>query len=391
MRMRMPPNLRTDLIVAVALAGLGVFGSLAERPGPARPRPATAAGTLARLRRELRDDPPRPDDAPEDAPGYAPGYAPEDAPVGAPVGTPVGALVGAPRGGWEILKRVWQRIADHRIMSEAAGVTFYALLAIFPAMAALISLFGLVADPVAISQHLDDVEGFVPSGGMDILRDEIRRLVTAGSGALGFGAIVGILVALWSANGGTKAMFDSLNVVYDEKEKRSYVGRTAVSLALTLGVLVVVILALASVVALPIALNFVGLTAVTDILVRVARWPVMMLVIVVLLAVLYRYGPSRQEPKWRWATWGSGFAAVAWVIVSIGFSFYVGHFSSYSKTYGSLGAAVGFMTWIWISAMVVLAGAEIDAEMERRAARHAPIGPPQRQGRRGATKAREAA
>ncbi len=366
--MRLSSTMRLDLAIAAALAGLGVFSAVAGAP---RARQGHARGSLAALRRELSDEP-----APAEAARGRDAEWPSEIPA---------------RGWWDIVKRVFQQFGDHRIMTEAAGVTFYALLAMFPAIAALISIFGLVADPATISQHLDAAEGFVPGGGLDILRDEIKRLVSAGNGALGFGAIVGILVALWSANGGTKAMFDSLNIVYDEKEKRSYVRRTVISLAMTLGALVAVILALGSVVVLPIVLSFLGLSAVTDILIKLARWPVMMLVIGALLAVLYRYGPSRREAKWRWLSWGSGFAAATWVIASICFSFYVAHFGSYNKTYGSLGAAVGFMTWIWISAMVVLIGAEMDAEMEHQTARDSTVGPPKPLGLRGAVKADEVA
>ncbi len=372
--MRLPSTIRLDLTVAAALAGLGLLASFGDRPPPAWARATSPTGTLAALRRELRDEPDRGAD-PSMTRGRDAEW-PSEIPA---------------RGWWDILKRVFQQFGDHRIMSEAAGVAFYALLAIFPAIAALISIFGLVADPATISQHLDAINGFVPGGGMDILSDEIKRLVSTSNRALGFGAIVGILIALWSANGGTKAMFDSLNIVYDQREKRSYVWRTVVSLALTLGMLFVVILGLGSVVVLPIVLNFLGLSAMADILLKVARWPVMMLVIGLLLAVLYRYGPSRRQAKWRWVTWGSGFAAVTWVIVSSAFSFYVANFGSYNKTYGSLGAAVGFMTWIWISAMVVLVGAELDAEMEHQTARDSTVGPPKPLGARGAVKADEVA
>lgn len=169
-------------------------------------------------------------------------------------------------------------------------------------------------------------------------------------------------------------MFDSLNVVYDEHEKRSYIRRTLISLAVTLGTLVFVMVVMAAVVALPIALNFVGLGKVTDLLLRVARWPLLLVIVTVMLAVIYRYGPSRTEARWRWVSWGGAFAAIVWVLVSLAFSWYVAHFGSYNKTYGSLGAAIGFMTWIWISATIVLIGAELNAEMEHQTKRDTTTG-----------------
>ena len=193
-------------------------------------------------------------------------------------------------------------------MTEGAGITFYAILAIFPALAALVSIYGLVANPAAVSGQLDALSGIVPGGGMDILSDELKQLTSTGGGKLGLGAIIGILVALWSANGGTKAIFDSLNVVYDEQEKRGYIRRTLVSLAVTLGTLVFVMLAVVAVVVLPIALNLVGLGRITGILLRVGRWPLLLVIVIVMLAIIYRYGPSRKEARWRWVSWGGTFA-----------------------------------------------------------------------------------
>jgi membrane protein len=215
----------------------------------------------------------------------------------------------------------------------------------------------------------------------------VKRVASTSNGALGFSAVAGLLVALWSANGGTKAMFDSLNIVYDEHEKRGYVRLTLTTLAVTIGALIFMVLAMACVVALPIALNFVGLGAITEILIRVLRWPLLLVAVAVLLAFIYRYGPSREDARWRWVSWGGGFAAILWVIVSLGFSWYVANFGSYNKTYGSLGAAIGFMTWIWISSIVVLVGAELDAEMEHQTARDTTTGPERPLGTRGATKA----
>jgi len=288
------------------------------------------------------------------------------------------------RGWWSILKRTVIEANNDRVMSEAAGITFYALLSLFPALTALVSIYGLFADPQTVQEHVSMLGGFVPSGGMDIINEQLQRVTSSQTGALGFGAIAGLLAALWSSNQGTKAMFDALNIVYGEEEKRGFVYRTVITLAFTLGALVFAILAVAAVVVLPVVLNFVGLGSAAEWLLRLARWPLLLLAIALLLAVLYRFGPSREKARWRWVTWGGAFAAVAWALLSAGFSWYVSHFGNYDATYGSLGAAIGFMTWIWLSGIVVLFGAELNAEMEHQTARDTTTGPEQRMGQRGA-------
>ena len=291
------------------------------------------------------------------------------------------------RGWWQILKRVAVQVSADRVMAEAAGVTFYTLLAIFPAIAALISLFGLVADPSTISDELSTLSGVIPQGGMQIITEQVHTLTSTPNKALGFGAIFGLLISIWSANAAIKALFDALNAVYEEKESRGFVRLTLTSLAFTLGALVFVILAMTAVVALPAVLKFIGLASTTKILLKLARWPVLLTTIALFLALVYRFGPSRAKARWRWVSWGSIFASLVWVLASAGFSYYVENFGSYNKTYGSLGAAVGFMTWIWISAIIVLTGGELNAEMEHQTAQDTTTGPEKPAGTRGAVKA----
>jgi membrane protein len=227
----------------------------------------------------------------------------------------------------------------------------------------------------------------LPGGGMDIIQAQLHTLTSNGSQTLGFALALSLATALWSANAGTKGLFDALNVVYDEREKRGYIRRTALSLAFTLGLLVFVLIAMAVVIALPVALNFVGVGETADTLLRLLRWPLLLLAVSGVLAFAYRFGPSRATARWTWVSWGSGFAAVTWVLGSAAFSWYVASFGSYNKTYGSLGAAVGFMTWIWLSAMIVLLGAELNAETEHQTAHDTTTGQPAPMGARGATKA----
>ena len=288
------------------------------------------------------------------------------------------------RGWWDILRRTAAQASQDRLLTEAAGITFYAILALFPALSALVSLYGLFADPGTINDHLASLSGFVPGGGMDIISDQVRRVSAQGGGALGFGAVAGLLLSLWSANGATKAVFDALNVVYEEQEKRSFVRRTLTTLAFTIGAILFALMAMAAVVVLPILLDFVGLGPTVETLLRVLRWPLLLVAIGLLLACLFRYGPSRDTARWRWVSWGGAFAAVAWLLGSAGFSFYVANFGNYNETYGALGAVIGFMTWIWISTAIVLVGAELDAEMERQTEKDTTDGPEQPLGTRGA-------
>ena len=271
------------------------------------------------------------------------------------------------RGWWIAIKQSANGFNDDRLMTEAAGCTFYTLLALFPALASLISLYGLIADPAKIGQQLALLEGVVPGGGMDIIKDQVTALTSHGSQALGFGLISGVLISLWSANSGVKSLFDALNIVYHEREDRSFIKRILVSFCFTLGALLFLIVSLASIVVVPIVFNYVGLGSELPIVLAVLRWPLMVVVLTLFLGLIYRFGPSRQHVHWQWVSWGSAFASITWVMASLGFSYYVSNFGSYNKTYGSLGAVVGFMTWIWISTMVVLLGGELNAELERQA------------------------
>ena len=293
-----------------------------------------------------------------------------------------------PARGWkDVLLRVWSNIGEDRVMLVAAGVTFYSLLAIFPAIAALVAIYGFFADPSSIAAHVDSLSGVLPSGALDIVRQQMNRVASAGPTKLGVAFIIGFLVSLWSANAGIKSIFDALNLVYDEPEKRGLIRLNLVSLAFTVAAIVFVLLAIACIAALPAVFSSGQLQGPMALIARIARWPILFVVIAFGLALVYRYGPSRSEPQWRWISWGSAFAAIAWVVVSVGFSWYAANFGSYNKTYGSLGAIVVFMFWIWLSVSVILIGAELDAESEHQTARDTTTGRPKPLGARGATMA----
>ncbi|HEY7004889.1 MAG TPA: YihY/virulence factor BrkB family protein [Sphingomicrobium sp.] len=290
-----------------------------------------------------------------------------------------------PARGWkDILWRVYGNIGEHRILALAAGMTYYSLLAIFPAIAALVAVYGIFADSGSIAKHLDDVAGFVPAGAVDVAREQLTRVATKGDKTLGFTFAIGLVISLWSANAAMKSLFDTLNIVYGEQEKRGFVKLNAISLGFTVGGIVFVLAALGGVVVIPVALQYLGLSNAADLLVRIGRWPALFVALAVALACIYRFGPSRQAPRWTWITWGSAAATILWLAASALFSFYAANFGSFNATYGSLGAVIGFMTWLWISAIVILLGAELNAEMEHQTARDTTTGRPKPLGARGA-------
>jgi membrane protein len=290
-----------------------------------------------------------------------------------------------PAKGWkDILWRVYHNIPEHRVISIAAGVTFYVLLAIFPGIAALVAIYGLFADPASIGQHLNDLSGLLPGGATEVVGDQLTRLTSQPRSQLGFALFFGVAISLWSANAGMKALFDALNIVYSERESRSFIRLNIISLAFTLSAIVFMMVALSAIAVLPSALGHLGLSGATEWLITIGKWPLLLAVIAFGIALIYRYAPSREKPKWRWVTWGSALAAVVWLVTSILFSWYASHFGSYNKTYGSLGGAIGFMTWMWISFVVILIGAELDAEMEHQTAYDTTTGPAKPLGSRGA-------
>jgi membrane protein len=268
----------------------------------------------------------------------------------------------------DVLLHTYQSLSDDRVLAVAAGVTFYALLAVFPAIGAIVSLYGLFADGATIKGTLDQVSALLPGGAIEVIGDQIERVASAGNGTLSFSFLAGLAIAIWGANAGVKAVFDAINIAYGAKEERGFFRLNLISLAFTIGAILFALLALAAVVVLPISFHYLGLDAALEAVLRYGRWPLIWLIVTFALACLYRFGPTDQlNPKWRWITWGSALAATLWLAASALFSWYAANFGNYNATYGSLGAAIGFMTWMWISAAVVIMGAELNAEIEEAA------------------------
>jgi membrane protein len=291
-----------------------------------------------------------------------------------------------PAGGWwQVVRRAWKEAKDDQVPLLAAGVAFFGFLALFPAVAAAVLTYGLVADPAQIRQQADELGSAMPAAGRDLLLQQIDALVSAPRQSLGIGLAIAVVAALWSASGGVGNMLTAVNLAYDEDETRGFVRRKGLALLLTLGAIVFVLLA--------VALFSVGAAIGDDvatpirIALTVGRVLLAIVLITIVLAVIYRVGPDRDAPKMRWVSIGAAVATVIWLVASIGFSLYVETFGNYAKTYGSLAAIVILMLWLWISAYAILLGAEINAEAEQQTVKDTTKGEPQPLGERGAVKA----
>jgi len=269
----------------------------------------------------------------------------------------------------DILKGTYERIGRDRILATAAGVVFYGLLAIFPAITALVSSYGLLADPSTIADNLHSIAVMLPGDSFQVVQDEVTRVLAKPNSTLGLAFIFGLLLAVWSANAGVKAVLDALNVAYEVEEKRGIIRLNLVSLAFTVAGLAAILLMVGAVIGVPLALRHFGLDDQAQVLIQISRWPVLGLALLVALLALYGLGPSRPRPKLRWLVPGAVVAIVLWLIGSALLSWYLSDFANYTATYGSLGAAIGLMTWMWLSAIVILVGAELNSEMECQAAR----------------------
>lgn len=275
----------------------------------------------------------------------------------------------AARAKWKtILWRLYERSNDDRLLATAAGVVFFGLLAVFPAVTALVSSYGLFADPATIGSNLQTLAPMLPEGSFQIVQDQIARVLAKGPAALGGTFLFGLALALWSANAGVKAIIDALNVVHEVRESRSFIRLNLLSLALTAGGIAALLLMVAAVVAFPLAFDHLGLGPEGGFILGLSRWPLLFVVLLVALSVLYRFGPDRPTARWEWMEAGTLAAAALWIAGSAALSWYLSNFGNYNATYGSLGAAIGLMMWMWMSATIVLFGAELNSEIERQAA-----------------------
>ena len=288
-------------------------------------------------------------------------------------------------GAWRrILWRVWDGLGRDHLSIMSAGVAFFGVLAIFPAIAALIALYGLVADPSEVAQSLQSAKPLLPPDVFAMIEDQVGQIVAAGQSKLGIASLVSLVLALWSARAGVTALMEGLNVVYNETDTRSLVAQYLASLMLTLLLIVVAIGALLAVVAVPALLHFSDFGWVGTVLAQVTPLLILGVAVVFVIGGLYRYGPHRALARKRWVSVGALVATVGWVLVSLALSVYVSRFADFNQTYGSLGAIVGLLFWLYASAFVVLIGAEINAQMELQTERDTTTGPARPMGERGA-------
>jgi len=288
------------------------------------------------------------------------------------------------KGWWQVAERVWSESNRDNLSVVAAGCAFFALFALFPALSALISLYGLTVDPTTVEQHFGMLSSVLPTQAYNVVIEQIHRLAATSGGALGWSLAVSLGVALWSANAGTQAMMAALNIAYEEPERRSLFQYYLNAFTFTIvGILGGVVMLLA-ILYVPILFAVTGYSHAFELVVGVVRWPFLALFVLFLLALLYRYGPCRRSAKWHWVSVGSLFAMVVWLIASAAFSLYVSNFANYDRIYGSLGAVIILLFWLYISFYIVLLGAEINAELELQTAKDTTAGKPRPMGERGA-------
>jgi membrane protein len=289
-----------------------------------------------------------------------------------------------PRGWFAILKRVKAEVKDDNVPLLAAGVAFYAMLAIFPAIIAVVTVYGMVADPAQIESQVQEFAKGLPAGADELLTEQLSNAAGAADRALSIGLAASLLGVLWSASSGVQGLVKGLNLVYDERESRGFLKLRGLSLLLTLGAIVAAVVAVALIAVFPGVVDDLGLGRAGELAASIGRWVVLALLMLLALAVLYRYAPDRANPRWRWVSWGAVVALVLWLLGSVGFSYYVDNFGKYNQTYGALAAVIILLLWLFLSAFVVLLGAELDAETERQTARDTTTGPSRPLGERDA-------
>jgi membrane protein len=303
-----------------------------------------------------------------------------------------GARAGEPRQipakGWlQVTKRAWAEAKIYQVPLLAAGVAFFAFLSLFPAMIAAVMVYGLVADPATVQRQTEQISQALPADAASLITDQMEAITTAPQEGLGIGLVVALLAALWAASGGVGQMLTAINVAYDEDETRGFVKRKALALALTLGAILFATVAILLIAVAPAILNAFIPEGALRWLLEIARWVGLLIAVGVGLALLYRWAPDRDSPRITWVSVGAAVATVIWMLASLGFSLYVDNFGSYGETYGALAGVVVLMLWLWITAFVVLFGAEVNAEAEQQTVKDTTIGEPAPLGERGAVKA----
>ncbi|MCK8482580.1 YihY/virulence factor BrkB family protein [Aliiroseovarius sp. S2029] len=288
-----------------------------------------------------------------------------------------------PHSGWlDIAARFLRSFGRDRISLIAAGVAFFGILALFPAITAVLAIGGLVLDPSVIVAQMDRFQGVVPADALSIIRTQATSVAQANG--LELTLIISMGLALWSSSRGVATLCDGLNIVYSEEEKRGFFLRNATFLSLTILLMLGILIAIVVIVALPLALEFLSLDPIADLATRIGTWGLLIVLTIAGLSVLYRFGPSRRDARWRWISPGAVLACLFWIAASFGFTIYVSNFASYNESFGTIAGVIILLMWLWISAVVVLAGGKLNAEMEHQTRKDTTVGPDRPMGERGA-------
>ena len=296
-----------------------------------------------------------------------------------------------PKGWRQVLLRVKDEISGDNISIVAAGVAFYSLLAVFPALAAMLMIYGLFADPADVQRQIEPLKDVIPADAFDILNGQLLAVASKGSQPLGLGLILTLGLSLWSATAGIKALFTAMNIAYEEKETRNFLALNAFALLFTILGIAFLIVALTVIAAVPAVADLLGVDGWARTGLLLLRWVGLAVFVILALGLLFRYGPSRATARFRWITPGALVATLLWILGSVAFSFYVQNFAGYNKTFGSLGAVVVLLMWFYLTAFIVCLGAELNAELEHQTARDSTTGRKRPLGDRGAFVADHAA
>lgn len=291
------------------------------------------------------------------------------------------------RGWKDVLWRTKREIGRDNLQIVAAACAYYAMLAIFPGIIALVSIYGLISDPAQVEQQVASLSGVLPASAMSLVKDYLHTASSGAGGALGWGTIIGIAGALWSASSGVAALMKALNIAYDEQETRGFFKVRGVALLLTLGFVAFVVASVFLIAVLPALLGGLGLEGVARKAIALLRWPFLALAAVVGLGLLYRYAPDRTPARWRWVSWGSVVATLLWIGASLLFSLYASNIGSFGKTYGALASVIVLLLWFFLSALAILVGAELNSEAEAQTRQDSTRGEAVPMGKRAAKKA----
>lgn len=288
-----------------------------------------------------------------------------------------------PAKGWkDIGARVKDSLRDDQVPLMSAGVAFFTLLALAPALAAIVSIYGLVTSQGEAARQIGEYTRALPADARSLIAGQVKSVAAGSAGGLGLALVAGVLLSLWTASAGMKQLIEAINIAYDEPETRKFLKLRGLALILTVGLIVGIVVVLGVLAALPAILSHSGVGSGAETVVNILRFPLLAGLMVVGLAVLYRYAPDRDDPRYRWVSWGAVIATILWIVGSVLFTIYVANFAHYNKTYGSLGAVVVLLLWLYLTAFVVILGAEINAEMERQTGKDTTEGTQLPMGRR---------